>query len=241
MIGIVDSGIDYTHPDLAANIWTNPGEIADNGIDDDGNGYVDDTRGWDFANDDNDPMDDNGHGTHVAGTVGAVGNNGIGIAGVCWNVRLMPLKFLGSNASGFMSDAIDCIAYAASFKTAGNKPMVKITNHSYNGSSGSKSLENALKNAGALSVVAAGNGGNSTKVYPAAYSLENVLTVAATDRSDVLASFSNFSSSWVDLAAPGVNILSTGRFHTVQFMSGTSMGPPMSPGRPDSSWRTTPP
>ena len=106
MIGVIDTGVDYNHPDLAANIWTNPGEIPGNGIDDDGNGYVDDVHGWDFVNDDNDPMDDNGHGTHCSGTIGGVGNNGIGVAGVNWNVKIVGIKFLSSGGIGSTTDAI---------------------------------------------------------------------------------------------------------------------------------------
>src|SRR5919201_796577 len=116
-VGVVDTGIDYTHPDLAANIWLNPGEncpgCRNDGIDNDGNGYVDDWRGWDFVNNDNDAMDDNGHGTHVGGTIGAVGNNAIGVAGVNWQVKLMPLKFLGADGSGTTADAIRAVLYAA--------------------------------------------------------------------------------------------------------------------------------
>ena len=106
IVGIIDSGVDYHHPDLAANIWTNPGEIPDNGVDDDGNGYVDDVHGWDFADDDNDPFDDNGHGTHVAGTVGAVGDNGRGVTGVAWKVSIVPLKFIASDGFGTTADAV---------------------------------------------------------------------------------------------------------------------------------------
>ncbi|MFW6161789.1 MAG: S8 family serine peptidase, partial [Planctomycetota bacterium] len=112
LVAVIDSGIDYTHPDLAANTWTNPGEIADNGIDDDGNGYTDDVRGWDFANDDNDPMDDDGHGTHCAGTLGAVGNNATGVAGVCWSVKILPVKFINETGTGTTADAVEAIAYA---------------------------------------------------------------------------------------------------------------------------------
>ena len=108
MVGVIDTGIDYNHPDLAANMWTNPGEIAGNGIDDDGNGYVDDIHGYDFVNNDGDPMDDHCHGTHCAGTIGGVGNNGVGVAGVNWTVKLVALKFLDSGGSGSTSGAISC-------------------------------------------------------------------------------------------------------------------------------------
>jgi subtilase family protein/fervidolysin-like protein len=112
LVGVIDSGVDYTHPDLAANIWTNPGEIPGNGIDDDGNGFVDDVHGWDFFNNDNDPMDDFGHGTHVAGIIGAVGDNNLGVTGVAWKVSIVPLKFLSSTGSGPTSAAIEAIEYA---------------------------------------------------------------------------------------------------------------------------------
>src|SRR5206468_3746935 len=123
VVGVIDTGVDYTHPDLAANMWTNPGEVEGNGIDDDGNGYIDDIHGWDFINNDNDPMDDVDHGTHVSGTIGAVGNNGIGVTGVNWNVKIMALKFLGPNG-GSTSGAIAAINYSINMG-------VKVTNNSW--------------------------------------------------------------------------------------------------------------
>ncbi|HKC53466.1 MAG TPA: S8 family serine peptidase, partial [Burkholderiales bacterium] len=113
VVAVIDTGVDYTHPDLAANIWTNPGEIPGNGIDDDGNGYVDDVHGYDFCNNDNDPKDDHGHGTHVAGTIAAVGNNGVGVTGVSWSARIMAVKFLCAGGSGTTSAAISAVLYAA--------------------------------------------------------------------------------------------------------------------------------
>ncbi|NQT15802.1 MAG: S8 family serine peptidase, partial [Planctomycetes bacterium] len=112
VVGVIDSGIDYNHPDLAANVWTNPGEVPGNGVDDDGNGFVDDVHGYDFANDDGDPLDDDGHGTHVSGTIAGVGNNGQGVAGVNWTGSVMGLKFLDAEGSGFTSDAIEAVNYA---------------------------------------------------------------------------------------------------------------------------------
>src|SRR5262249_48878129 len=112
VVAVIDTGVDYTHPDLAANIWTNAGEVPGNGVDDDHNGYVDDVHGYDFVNNDGDPMDDHFHGTHVAGTIGAVGNNGTGVAGINWNVKIMALKFLDGNGGGYASDAIRAVNYA---------------------------------------------------------------------------------------------------------------------------------
>jgi subtilisin family serine protease len=219
VVGVIDTGIDYTHPDLKDNIWTNPGETPNNGIDDDSNGYVDDMHGWDFFNNDSDPMDDNGHGTHVAGTIGAVGDNDIGVAGVSWQVKLMAVKFLGSCGSGTTSGAISAILYAAKFH-------VPITNNSWGGGNRSKALQDAIASSGALFVAAAGNSASSTKHYPAGYDLNNIISVAATEHNDLLAGFSNYSSTWVDLGAPGVDILSSIPNNGYGVKSGTSMASP---------------
>jgi subtilisin family serine protease len=224
VVAVLDTGIDYNHPDLAANIWTNPGEIPGNGIDDDGNGYVDDVRGWDFASNDNDPMDEYGHGTHVAGTIGGSGNNGLGVVGVNWTVKLMALKWLDATGSGTSANAIKAINYAAAKK-------VKITSNSWGGFSKSKAMQDAIKNSGALFVAAAGNYGSSSVSYPAGYTqdLTNVLAVAATDHQDQLASFSTFGS-WVQLAAPGVDVYSTYPDGDYAKASGTSMAAPHASG-----------
>ncbi|MEE9129093.1 MAG: S8 family serine peptidase [Phycisphaerales bacterium] len=226
VVGIIDTGIDYTHEDLAANIWINPGEIPDNGIDDDGNGFIDDVMGWDFVNDDNNPMDDNDHGTHTSGTVGAVGDNGIGVVGVNWTVTLMPLKFLNAGGFGTNADAIDAILYAASFEDEFGNKIVRITNNSWGGGRKSNALKQAIESSGALFVAAAGNSGSSRKMYPAGYPLDNIISVAATDHNDELAGFSNYSDSWVDLGAPGVDVLSTTPGNTYSTFSGTSMAAP---------------
>ena len=226
VVGVIDTGIDYDHEDLAANIWVNPGEIPDNGIDDDNNGFVDDVRGWDFVNDDNDPMDDNGHGSHTAGTIGAVGDNGIGVTGMNWTVQLMPLKFLNAGGGGSTANAIAAVNYAASFEDGSGNKIVRITNNSWGGGRRSKALQDAIAASGALFVASAGNSGSSKAKYPAGYNLDNIISVAATDHDDALASFSNFSSSWVDLGAPGVNVLSTVLNDGYGKKSGTSMSAP---------------
>jgi len=212
VIADIDSGVDYTHEDLAANMWTNPGEIAGNGIDDDGNGYVDDVRGWDFANDDNDPMDDHGHGTHTSGTIAAVANNGLGVAGVMWEAKIMPLKFLGASGSGTFEDGAEAILYAVQMGAP-------ISSNSWGCSPSpgcySQVVEDAIAvadQAGMLFVVAAGNDGRDNETitsYPCDSTQANVVCVAATDQSDLLADFSNWGVTEVDLGAPGVGVQST--------------------------------
>ena len=226
VVGVIDTGIDYNHPDLVDNIWTNPGEIAGDGIDNDGNGFIDDIHGWDFRNNDNDPMDDEGHGTHVAGTIGAVGNNNLGVVGVSQDVSLVAIKFLGPDG-GSTSGAIRAIEYANTLKRNGTN--IVMTNNSWGGGNFSFSLEAAIENAlelDILFVAAAGNEGTSGLAYPASYDLDNVISVAATDRNDQLASFSNYNATRVDLAAPGVSILSTQPNNSYAFLNGTSMASP---------------
>lgn len=224
VVAVIDTGVDYNHVDLAANIWTNPREIVANGVDDDLNGYIDDTRGWNFVANNNNPMDDNGHGTHVAGTIGAVGNNGIGASGVAWNVKMMALKFLDAAGSGLLSDAVSAIDYA---RVNG----AKIINASWGGGGFSSALESAIQryqSIGGIFVAAAGNEGtNNVTVasYPANYSLSNVISVAASTNLDTLASFSNFGTN-VDIAAPGQAILSTIPGNQYASYSGTSMATP---------------
>jgi len=244
LIAVIDTGVDYNHPDLAANIWTNPGEIPNNGIDDDNNGYVDDIHGWDFVNNDNEPLDDNLHGTHVAGTVGAIGNNGVGVAGVNWRTKIMALKFLSGDGSGTLANAISAIIYGANMKA-------RVMNNSWGGGGVSQALLDAINyanNAGSLFVAAAGNDGNDndqTPNYPSNYDAPNVLAVAAIDHKGDLAIFgsggggicgcqnniiglpgSNFGATTVDLAAPGKDILSTAPNNGYQKLSGTSMATP---------------
>jgi subtilisin family serine protease len=288
-VGIIDSGIDYDHPDLYRNIWLNegeipatrrenltdtdgdglitfwdlndpinqgPGKITDlngdgrvsagdvlapmvkgpsgqdlgtggwaNGGSDDGDTYADDLVGWDFLGWDNKPYDDNGHGTHVAGTVGALADNGTGVAGVAWRVRLMPLKFLSAHGSGYTSDAAAALRYAVAHGA-------DLSNNSWGGHGDDPGLYAAIRDArdaGHVVVAAAGNGGSSIDAgpfYPAAYDLDNIVSVAATDPYDSLAGFSNYGAAGVDLAAPGVSILSTTPGGGYASWNGTSMAAP---------------
>jgi subtilisin family serine protease len=225
VIGVLDTGVDYNHPDLVGNIWTNPGETAGDNIDNDGNGFIDDVRGWDFAYNDNNPSDVQGHGTHVSGTIAARGNNGVGVVGVTWNAKIMPLKFLNDSGSGSTSNAILALNYAT------NKG-VKLTNNSWGGGPYSQGLYNAINTAGqrgALFIAAAGNDRNNNDTnpfYPASYNLPNIISVAATDHNDALANFSNYGRNSVDLGAPGTNILSTTPGRNYASYNGTSMASP---------------
>jgi len=231
VVAVIDSGIDFTHPDLAANIWRNPREIASNGVDDDKNGYVDDVHGWDFVDGDNTPQDGFGHGTHVAGIIGAVGNNGIGIAGVAWQVSILPVRFQNNSGVGYTGAAISALRYVNGLARAG-VPIVAVNLSFGGGTSFSQTFQDAITTAGSLGitcVVASGNNGADTDIvprYPGSYAGANVITVAAADASDLLWSGSNFGRTSVDVAAPGIGILSTlpgGRYGT---MSGTSMAAP---------------
>ncbi|MCU0544335.1 MAG: S8 family serine peptidase [Oscillatoriaceae cyanobacterium Prado104] len=225
VVAVIDSGVDYNHRDLAANIWKNPGETAGDGIDNDGNGYKDDWRGYDFVNKDSNPMDDNSHGTHIAGIIGAVGNNNIGVVGVSQNVSLMPLKVMGAGGIGSSNDIVKAINYAT-------QNGAKVINASFAGGPFLQVMKDAIADAnkkGVLFVAAAGNDGknNDTKPqYPANYDLPNIISVAATNDRDRLASFSNYGQNSVDLAAPGENILSTTPGDRYDFKIGTSMAAP---------------
>ncbi|HEY1050366.1 MAG TPA: S8 family serine peptidase, partial [Prosthecobacter sp.] len=224
-VGVIDTGIDHNHPDLAANIWTNSAEIAGNGIDDDGNGFVDDTRGWDFVNNDNNAMDDQYHGTHCAGTIGGAGNNGQGVAGVCWTVSLIPLKFLNAGGSGAISDAAEAVAYGTSIG-------VHLTSNSWGGGGFNQAFKDALDAshaAGILFVAAAGNSNANNDLggfYPSNYESPCVVSVASTTRTDAKSSFSSYGLTTVDLGAPGSEIYSAQPNGLYQYLNGTSMATP---------------
>ena len=229
VIANIDTGINYNHQDLAANVWRNPGEIPANNIDDDGNGYVDDIYGIDTYNHDTDPIDDSGHGTHTSGILAAIGNNGIGVVGINWNAKMLSCKFLNASGVGYDSGAIECLNYIVALKNRGEN--IRVSNNSWGSLVTSAVLQNAFDSAGSsgiLHVCAAGNqtsNNDSTPFYPAAFTSSNILAVAASDQSDNLASFSNYGPTSVDLAAPGVAIMST--FASVyQPMDGTSMATP---------------
>jgi subtilisin family serine protease len=249
-VGILDTGVDYTHSDLSPNIWANPGESGagreTNGVDDDANDLVDDWHGWDWAGapDDNDPADEHWHGTHVAGTVGAVGNDGSGVAGVSWQVALAPLRVLDAAGSGQVSDLIAAYGYA-------KQQGLRIVNGSLGGAPPSQAEEDALAEApDTLFVFAAGNGGSDHVgdnndalgggTYPCGYDLPNVICVAATDNRDRLASFSNYGSASVDLAAPGVGIPSTAPGDDWWLADGTSMATPHVSGAAALQWSRFP-
>lgn len=244
VVGVLDSGVSYNHEDLQANMWKNPGEIPDNGIDDDNNGWTDDVYGYDAYDQDSNPKDENGHGTHVAGIIGARGNNGLGVVGVNWNVKIMALRALGPDGTGDSVGVVDALTYAIDMKKRGVN--LRVINHSY-GSYGFSTLEqDTLREAalaGIVNVCAAGNGiltevdgrleyvgadNDSLPLYPASYDVAGLLSVAASDQDDLRAGFSNFGATSVDLAAPGVGIYSTflGGKSAYAFESGTSMSSP---------------
>lgn len=233
LVGIIDTGIDYNHEDLKENYWYNPGEMGDgkrdNGIDDDNNGYVDDWRGWDFKGNDNNPMDDNGHGTHCAGIAAALGNNGKGGSGVAWKASLVGLKFLGMTGSGTVADAAEAIIYAADMN-------IRILSNSWGGTEYSRTLEDAVKYAAGRSVLFVAAAGNSksdndfSPHYPSNLEVENVISVAASDDRDRRADFSNYGEKSVDLAAPGDGIWSTHLHNKYEILSGTSMATPFVSG-----------
>lgn len=234
-----DSDFDgrITPDDLFADPRWNNTDGGDNPIDDDANGFANDLFGWDFRNNDNRPADDHGHGTHVAGTIGAVGNNSAGVSGVAWTTSIMPLKFLGANNRGFAADAIEAINYATMMRTRDVDPAnVRVLNNSWGSNALNPALSDAIDESSAadvLFVAASGNGNifggvnnDDVPFFPASYTAESIVSVAASDRFDRLARFSNFGVASVDLAAPGVGINSTDLDSSYRFRNGTSMATP---------------
>ncbi|MCY7375524.1 MAG: S8 family serine peptidase [Pyrinomonadaceae bacterium] len=228
VVAVLDSGVKYTHPDLVSNIWVRPANVPqykDNEL-----GTFNDSHGFNAADNQGDPMDENGHGTHCSGIIGAEGDNSEGIAGINWNVTIMPLKFMGRGGFGTTKDAIEAINYAIDRKR--NGVNVRVINASWGSTAYSKALEDAIRAAGEegiLFVAAAGNNGTSNDKsphYPSDYDLPNVISVAALDRNDNLASFSNFGTKTVHIAAPGRDILSTWLNDDYREASGTSMATP---------------
>ena len=242
-VGILDTGIDISHPDLAANIWKNAAEVVD-GKDNDGNGYIDDVNGYDFLNNDASVFDGKPksnyeqHGTHVAGTIGGIGGNKVGVAGVNWSVQMISCKFIGYTGAGASSNAARAMYYLIDLKKRHGLNIVA-TNNSWGGGAYSQAMVDAVlagRDAGILFVAAAGNStknNDTVLTYPANYTTststnvtESVISVAATDLKGVLASFSNYGAATVDLAAPGVGIWSTSPYNTYASLNGTSMACP---------------
>jgi thermitase len=235
VVAVLDSGVDYTHPDLVNNIWTRR-EIIKAYQDDDltADGPVDDLHGFNVLEDNGDPMDENGHGTHCAGIIGAEGGNGIGIAGVNWHVKIMPLRFMDGDGTGTTKDAIEAINYVIDRKRAGVN--VRIISASWGSTTRSRALEDVIRKAyeeGILFVAAAGNAGSDNDQmphYPSGYNIGNVISVAALDRRDNLTSFSNYGAKSVQVAAPGAEIMSTWLNHDFAEKQGTSMATPFVAG-----------
>jgi len=240
IVAVIDTGVDYSHPDLAANMWVNEPEYhGAPGVDDDGNGYVDDIYGYDFCNSDGDPYDDHYHGTHCAGTIGAIGNNGQGVAGVCWSVRIMAVKFLDSGGSGWTDDAIRSVEYTVLMGA-------DLSSNSWGGGGYSQGLKDAIEAAGAAGMLfAAASGNSSTNTdadphYPSSYDCESLISVMATTHSDSKSGFSNWGLISVDLGAPGSDILSCQPGNRYQYLDGTSMATPHVAGACALLWSMNP-
>jgi subtilisin family serine protease len=242
-VAVVDTGVDLAHRDLAPNLWSNPGELPGNGIDDDGDGLVDDVHGADFVNRDGDPADDNGHGTHVAGIVAARGNNGVGVAGLAWRARIMAVKVLGPDASGDMATVAEGVRYAVAHGA-------RVVNLSLTGPSPGPDLAAAVSEAAAANVLVVAAAGNThadddtVATYPAALDALNLVAVTSSDQRGALAQSASFGRATIDLAAPGEEILSTARGGGYELRSGSSMAAAQVSGaavllasaRPDLGW-----
>jgi serine protease len=244
IIGVIDTGVDHSHPDLMANIWTNPAEIAGDGIDNDGNGFVDDMHGINAITSVGDPMDDAGHGSHVSGTIGATGNNGLGVVGVNHNVSIIGCKFLSASGSGSLSDALTCIDYFVDLKN--NGVNVRATNNSWGGGGFSQALSDAItssEEANILFVAAAGNDAydnDAQASYPSGYPHDSVFSIASTTHTDSMSSFSQWGLTTVDMGAPGSAILSTVPGGGYDTYSGTSMATPHVTGAAALAWSVNP-
>lgn len=230
VVGVIDTGVDHSHSDLTANMWSNSAEIPGDGVDNDGNGYIDDVHGINAITDSGDPMDDNGHGTHVAGTIGATGNNGEGVVGVNHEVSIVGCKFLDASGSGSTSDALKCLDYMVALKNSGVN--VRVLNNSWGGGGFSQAMSDAIdasEQADILFVAAAGNSAVDNDVnphYPSSYEHASVLSVASTTHTDSMSGFSQWGLTSVDLGAPGSSILSTIPGGGYDSFSGTSMATP---------------
>lgn len=237
VVAIIDSGIDLNHPDLVNNLWTNSGEIAGDGIDNEGNGYIDDVHGWNFYSNNNDIQDRYGHGTHIAGIIGAEGGNRLGITGINWSVSLMTLRFTDDRGMGYTGAAANAMSYISMMKNTYGVNVV-VANASWGGGTGFSNMLygaiNQLNDAGVVLTVAAGNNGSDNDItlrYPSCYDSPNIISVGAlSSYSNGLVGFSNYGAATVDLAAPGSVVYSTIPYSNYGYMSGTSMAAPMVAG-----------
>jgi len=232
VVAVIDTGMDYNHPELSGNIWQNSGEIAGDGIDNDGNGYIDDIRGINPADGNVDPMDEDGHGTQIGSIIAAQTDNNLGIAAINWQLQLLPCRFMDVNGDGFVSDAIECLDYILDLKLNRGVNIVA-TNNSWGAPIFSQALYNAIaahNAADILFIASAGNSNTSARFYPAGYDLPNVISVSAHNQQGSRASFANFGRDWVHLSAPGVNVLSADLDSGISLVSGTSVAAPVVSG-----------